>query len=72
MGESSKFGKNPELLNFEIQILKLAECLLSINNFKFKWSIALRLTENKSEKQLKSAKFSILKLTFYVKSASNS
>ena len=51
MGESSKFQK---ALTFEIQILKLAVCLQSVNNFKFKWSIAQRRTENKSEKLLTS------------------
>ena len=33
-------------------ILKLAVCPLNIHNFKFKWSIVLRQTENKSEKRL--------------------
>ena len=45
--------KNPEFFN-QNQILKLAVCLQSVNNFKFKWSIAQRWTENKSEKQSKS------------------
>ena len=35
MGESSKFQKS---WTFEIQILKLAVCPQSVNNFKFKWS----------------------------------
>ena len=34
-----------------------------INNSKFKWSIGLRWTENKSQKLLKSVKFSILSLS---------
>ena len=42
MGESSK------ILNFEIQILKVAVCVQSVNNFKFKWAIAQIWTENKS------------------------
>ena len=46
MGESSKFQKS---WTFEIQILKLAVCLQSVNNIKFKGSIAQRWTENKSE-----------------------
>ena len=49
--ESLKF-QNPELL---IWILKLAVCLQNFNNFKFKWSIILRHTENKSKKLLLSA-----------------
>ena len=60
--ESSKFQKS---WTFKIQILKLAVCLQSFKNFKFKWSIAQIWTENKSEKLLKSALFSILRLTFY-------
>ena len=40
---------------FEIQILKLSVSLQSVYNFKFKWSIAQRWTENKSEKLLKPA-----------------
>ena len=51
MGESSKFQKS---WTFEIQILKLAVCLQSVYNFKFKWSIVQRGTEKKSEKLLKS------------------
>ena len=47
MGESSK---RPKSWTFEISILKLAVCLLNIHNFKIKWSIVLRRTENKSEK----------------------
>ena len=46
MGESSKF---PKPRTFETPILKLAECPLNIDNFKFKWSIVLRQTKNKSE-----------------------
>ena len=46
MGESSKFQKSR---TFEIQILKLAVCLQSVNSFKFKWSITQRWNENKSE-----------------------
>ena len=46
MSESSKFKKS---WTFEIQILKLAVCLQSVRNFKFKWSFAQRWTENKSE-----------------------
>ena len=46
MGESSKFQKS---WTFEIQILKIAVYLQSVNNFKFKWSIAQSWTENKSE-----------------------
>ena len=37
IGESSNF---PKSLTFVIQILKLAVCLQSVNNFEFKWSIA--------------------------------
>ena len=51
MGESSTFQKS---WTFQNQILKLAVCLKSVNNFKYKWSIAQRWTENKSEKLLKS------------------
>ena len=47
MGESSKF---PKSRNFEISILKNAVCQLNIYNFKFKWSVVLRQTENKSER----------------------
>ena len=47
IGESSKF---PKSWTFEISILELAVCLLNIHNFKIKWSIILRQTENKSEK----------------------
>ena len=47
MGESSKF---PKSLIFETPNFKLAVCTLNIHNFKFKWSIVLRQTENKSEK----------------------
>ena len=36
----------------EYAALKLAVCPLNIHNFKFKWSIVLRQTENKSEKLL--------------------
>ena len=47
MGESSKF---PKSLIFGSPIFKLAVCPLNIHNFKFKWSIDFRQTENKSEK----------------------
>ena len=46
MGESSKF---PKSWTFGTLILKLAVCPLNIHTFKFKWSIVLRETENKSE-----------------------
>ena len=46
MGEILQFQKS---WTFKIQILKLAVCLQSVNNFKFKWWIAQRWTENKSE-----------------------
>ena len=49
MGESSNF-QNPEFS--KLPILKLAVCPLNIHNFKFKWSIVFRKTENKSEKLL--------------------
>ena len=49
MGASSKFQKS---LTLEIPILKLAICLLIIHNFKFKWPIVFRQTENKSEKAI--------------------
>ena len=39
-------------LTFETPILKLALCPLNIHNFKFKWSIVLRQTENKPKKLL--------------------
>ena len=48
MGESSKFQKS---WTFKIQILKLAVCLQSVNNFIFKWSIAQWCTGNKSDSE---------------------
>ena len=42
--------QNPELS--KLQILKLAVCPLNIHNFKFKCSVVIRQTENKSEKLL--------------------
>ena len=42
--------KFPKSWTFEISILKHAVCPLNIHNFKIKWSIVLRKTENKSEK----------------------
>ena len=47
--------KVQKFLTFEIQILKFAVWLQSVNNFKFKRSIAQSWTENKSEKLLKPA-----------------
>ena len=47
MGESLKC---PKSWTFKISILKLAVCLVNIHNFKIKWSVVLRQTENKSEK----------------------
>ena len=44
---SSKF---PKSWTFQTPILKLAVCRLNIHNFKLKWSIVLRQTENISEK----------------------
>ena len=49
VGERSKF---PKSLTFETPILKLAVCPLNIHNFKFKWSIVRRQTENKPAKLL--------------------
>ena len=46
---------------FEIHILKLVVCLQSVTNFKCKWSIVQRWSENKPEKLLKPAWFSILR-----------
>ena len=43
MGENSKVQKS---LTFETQIFKHGLCLQSINNFKFKWSIALIMGES--------------------------
>ena len=43
IGECSKF---PKSWTFEISILKLAVCPLNIRNFKIKWSVVLRQTEN--------------------------
>ena len=69
MGESSKFQKSWTLEN---QLSKLALCLTNINNFQFKWSIVTRESKNKWEMLLESAKFSILRLTFYGKTAPKS
>ena len=41
--QNPEFRNNPELS--KIPILKLAVCLLNINNFKFKRSIVLRQTQ---------------------------
>ena len=49
IGESSKF---PKSWTFQTPILKLAICPLNIHNFKFKWSIVYRHTEDKSENLL--------------------
>ena len=35
-----------------LQIFKLVVCLQNINNYKFKWVIVFRWSENKSEKLL--------------------
>ena len=43
---------NPELLKSN---LKTCSMPININNFMFKWSIVLRLTENKTKKLLESA-----------------
>ena len=49
MGEISKF-QNPDFLKFDLKTCRMPTKY--INNFKFKWSIVLRQTENKSEKLL--------------------
>ena len=52
--------------------LKLAECPLNIHNLKFVWSIVFGQIQYESENLCQSPLFSILRLTFYGKSASKS
>ena len=68
MGECSKF---PKSWTFETPILKLVVRPLNSHNFKLKWSIAFRQTENKEAIVTVSPLFRILRLTFYGPSVSS-
>ena len=69
MGESSKF---PKSLTLENQDLELAVCLQIIKDSKFNGQIPLDKLKINQKKLLSHVEFSILRLTFYGKSASKS